>query len=91
MTTIQTKCEFTGTTCDVCPSPTCYYVPDEEIEHDDYDDYRPRCEMGHDDAEECLFYCNYGGWYQPGTEDCDFCRYEAQCREFSAEKGGIGE
>lgn len=29
----------------------------------------------------CPFCCPYAGLYQPGTEECDFCEHEKECRK----------
>lgn len=86
MTTTQTNCQFTGTTCDNCPSPGCYYAPDNDDLDVDWGDDDDRCEGEHSEDEECPLCCGNGGWYQPGTEECDFCQYETECATFQREK-----
>jgi hypothetical protein len=56
----------------------------EEDDDTDFDDDTCYCEgCGRDinsyDGEPCPMCCSNDGWYQPGTEECDFCRYSEEC------------
>ena len=38
------------------------------------------------DGEGCPLCCINGGFYQPGTEECELCEYEAECAACGAGK-----
>lgn len=39
------------------------------------------CDIPHTSDEICPECCSFGGDYQPGTEDCDFCSFTKLCSE----------
>ena len=52
---------------------------------DCYDEERNLCHgCGRDEMDDgwCPLCCSNGGWYAPGTEDCDFCPHDNECAEF---------
>lgn len=50
-------------------------------EYYDEDLEQPCEECGRTDMDDewCPLCCPNGGWYSPGTEDCDFCPYDSKC------------
>lgn len=54
-----TACRFTGTICETCPSPTCYYDLDQYDDDPYYDDHYDGDEWGDRDAE-CEAYGGIG-------------------------------
>jgi len=53
------------------------YLDEEEI----WEEEDTGCTIPHPPDEVCPECCSFGGWYSPGTEECDFCIHSDFCRE----------
>lgn len=63
-----------------CPPDYLEEDDHDYIEFGDDDNHRP-CECDPYGADECPLCCGNSGWYQPGTEECDWCAWGKFCRE----------
>jgi hypothetical protein len=62
---------------------------DEDYDFDDYEESEETaCTIPHSKYEKCPECCDFGGNYQPGTEECDFCPWADVCAEAKYGKRG---
>ena len=54
---------------------------------DDHEDVCDGCGSDGIGGTYCPMCCSNGGWYSPGTEDCEFCDYSDECAEFCINSG----
>ena len=56
--------------------------PDDDFDDSEFlDDVCEGCGSDGMDGGYCPLCCENGGWYSPGTEDCDFCPHDSECAE----------
>ncbi len=53
---------------------------DEDFDWESDDDLCEGCGKPFGDGK-CPLCCNFGGIYSPGCEECDWCRYNDECRK----------
>jgi hypothetical protein len=52
----------------------------------DYEDEDSGCTFPHSPSERCPECCDFGGYYNPGTEECDFCSWADVCAKAREEE-----